>query len=117
MSRFFAVGPVLLALGAATVLVSPVAAQAVTRAPTTTAHASVTPQGSGGNIEDVFSGITYPDTQAGGAACQVQGEYLVSDPGSDVLGFTCTLNNPNAGLYNLWEVIYVGSCRYCIKGD
>ena len=103
MSRFSAVRPALFAaLGIATILVSPV-----------TAHASAVPNGSGGNIERVFSGITYPDTQAGGAACQAEGNYLVSDPGSNVLGFTCTLNDPDAGVYNLWETIFVGSCRFC----
>jgi hypothetical protein len=114
MTRFSAVRPaVFAALGIATVLVSPVTAHAITRAPATIAHASAVPNGSGGNLEHVFSGITYPDTQAGGAACEVQGNYLVSDPGSNVLGFTCTLNDPDAGLYNLWETIFVGSCRFC----
>lgn len=114
MSRFSAVRPaVFAALGIATVLVSPVTAHAITRAPATIAHASAAPMGSEGDFEHVFSGITYPDTPAGGAECEAEGEYLVTDPGSDAIGFMCTLNIPDAGVYNLWETIFVGSCRYC----
>jgi hypothetical protein len=116
MSRFSAVRPALFtALGVAAVLVSPVTAHAITRAPAAIAHASAAPTGAGGNLEHVFRGITFPDTPAGGAACESLGDYLVSDPGSDVLGFTCTLNTPDAGLYNLWETIFIGSCRFCIQ--
>jgi hypothetical protein len=118
VSRFTAVRPAFFAaLGAAIVLVAPVAAQAAPQAPTAIAHASTAPAGVGGDTEYVFSGLTYPDTPAGGGACETQGEYLVSDPGSDTLAFNCTLNNPDAGVYNLWQYIFIGSCRYCVKGD
>jgi hypothetical protein len=104
---FFAV------LGIATVLVSPVTANAVTRAPATIAHASAVPNGSGGQLEHVFSGLTYPGTPAGQIGCEEEGNYLVGEPGSNTIGYMCVLNNPNAGLYNMWVTIFIGSCRFC----
>jgi hypothetical protein len=117
MPRVLAVRPGLFAvLGAAAILVSPAAAQAAPTAPVGIAHAQVA-SGPRGGLTTSFTGLTYPDTSAGAIACAVQGNYLVTDPGSHTVSYQCLLNNPNAGVYNLWTTWYPNGsgCPTCVK--
>ncbi len=49
----------------------------------------------------MFTGLTYPDTAAGLAACHARGViYQQSGAGNPL----CWLGSPDAGLYGLWIV-------------
>jgi hypothetical protein len=54
------------------------------------------------NYEWVFGGATYPDTSAGHSACQAQGESDVAHFPLQFESWECQLNDPDAGVYNLW---------------
>jgi hypothetical protein len=120
MRRLFAVKTGLFAvLGAAAIAVSPAAAQAAPAAHAVITHAQVVNgPGGGSGLTTSFIGLTYPDTSAGLTACAVQGTYLVDDPGSHTVSWQCLLNNPNAGVYNLWTTWYPnggGGCKTCVR--
>jgi|HubBroStandDraft_5_1064220.scaffolds.fasta_scaffold749147_2 hypothetical protein len=83
MGRFIAAGALIsAALGFAFAL--PVAAQAASSAPTSgivrmavsSGHHAAPNLAPGGQWE--FSGLTYPDTSAGLAACNTEGRYLIT---------------------------------------
>ncbi len=101
-------------LGAA-VLASATTAYAATAAPAPGARAAHTAGiVSGRELEQVFTGLTYPDTPYGLSSCQAQGAWMQSESGSEVVAYSCPLNDPTAGVYNLWVVNYSG-CKECVK--
>lgn len=116
MPRLFAVKSALLAaLGAAVLLVSPATALAATAAPAAITHPQAV-DGGGSGLTTSFTGITYPDTSAGLSACQAQGNYIVTDPGSHTIGYQCPLGDPDAGVYNLWTTWYPNNyCFTCLR--
>jgi len=48
------------------------------------------------------TGNTYPDTPAGLSACVTYGNALHKALPNQNLSFSCLLNNPDPGVYNLW---------------
>ena len=111
MSRLPAVRLALFAaLSAAAAFLSPVAAQAVTTAPAAVAHASAA--SAGGILSWDFSNLTYPSL----AGCQDEGNYLIGVPGTRILDYQCALNDPEAGVYNLWVLVNNDPCPTCIIG-
>jgi hypothetical protein len=101
MGRFVAAGALIsAALGLALAL--PVAAQAATSAPSAgIVRVAVSPGqhvvpdlGSGGEWQ--FTGLTYPDTSAGLAACEAEGRYLVTTYHNTDQSYQCE------GAYQLW---------------
>lgn len=52
----------------------------------------------------VFTGDTYPDTSTGLAACDAQGHADEVHGLGYVVGYTCALGDPDAGVYNLWLI-------------
>jgi hypothetical protein len=103
MGRLTVAGAVLfVALGSALAL--PVAAQAATSAPAASISAGrqvASPAIEPGS-EWEFSGLTYPDTTAGLAACHAEGVYFHESVPSQNLAYECLLNDPDSGVYNLW---------------
>lgn len=96
MGRLTIVGALLsLALGSALAL--PVAAQAATPAHTAVSH-TVTP-GIAPNGQWEYSGLSYPDTPAGLAACNAEGEYLFSQNPHVDQNWSC---KPYPNSYELW---------------
>jgi len=107
MGRLAMAGAVLsVALGAA--LTIPVAAQAVTSA--STASSSAGRQVASPDIEPNttwdFTGLTYPDTSAGQAACLAEGEYWHTSDPSQNIAWECLLSDPDSGVYNLWILFH-----------
>jgi hypothetical protein len=58
------------------------------------------------SIRAAFTGCTYPDAPAGLAACQADGAYQVRH---GIYFYTCPLNDPDEGVYNLWITVVVPS--------
>jgi hypothetical protein len=121
MSRSLA-GKLLLSgiLSIAATVSLPATAQAVTAGPVAGTHMTDT---AGHHVaaepfqtfEWIFSGVTYPNTSAGASDCQAEGEFLVGYDPDTWAGYRCLLNNPDAGVINLWLLEVIG-CRYCVKG-
>jgi hypothetical protein len=103
MHRLLPVKPaVFAALGAAALLISP----ATALASTTGAHPMVS--------QETYAG-TYPDTPAGGNACEAEGVNLIQRKGGKVYDFQCLPDNPYPGI-NLWAIWSNGNCNFCIAG-
>jgi len=98
------------ALGAAVAFLSPVAAQAATTAPAAITHASTA--SSDGFLSWDFSSFTYSSL----SGCQDEGAYLIGVPGTRILDYQCVLNDPDAGVYNLWVLVNSDPCPTCIIG-
>jgi hypothetical protein len=97
----------IVAAGAAALFLSPVAAQAYAP-PSAAASATVNP------TITYFTGLTYPDTSAGLAACTSEGEELVYISDGEDINYSCQLGNPDAGVYNLWITYWNPKyCRTC----
>jgi hypothetical protein len=110
MSRLVAARLLLFAvLGAVTVLLSSASAQGATSAVAGTIPGAIT---TGHQVlygpQDVwrwvYYGDTYPDTSAGLAACDAEGQSLIKAP---INNYSCMLGNPNAGVYNLWVLYHI----------
>jgi hypothetical protein len=101
---------------------TPLTAQAITITPSlggasavSAAHGTVTPDAP--IIETSFTGLTYPDTSAGLSACDAQGAADITNAPplyGNVIGYSCELGDPDAGVYNLWLTYYNPNyCRTC----
>jgi hypothetical protein len=96
-------------LGAAIVVLSSATALATTSAVARTIPRVVT---AGPQVpyspQDVwrwaYYGDTYPDTSAGLAACDAEGQSLIKAP---INNYNCILGNPNANVYNLWVLYHI----------
>jgi hypothetical protein len=95
------------ALGSALAL--PAAAQAATSAPTTGIARATASVGHHAAVPDIppngqwqFTGLTYPDTSAGLAACEAEGEYLVTTYHTTDITYDCE------GAYQLWIYFEAG---------
>jgi hypothetical protein len=82
------------------------------------AQAHVTPSGASSATVDpiitYFTGLTYPDTSAGLAACGSEGQELVYISDGEDIDYSCQLGNPDAGVYNLWITYWNPKyCRTC----
>lgn len=101
MGRFMTAGA-LISAALGSVLAFPVAAQATISAPTTDivrvavspGHHVVPDLSPGGQWE--FSGLTYPDTSAGLAACNAEGRYLITEYHNTDQSYECE------PAYQLW---------------
>jgi hypothetical protein len=93
----------------AAVFLSPLAAHANTAATSRTGaiHSAIKPASV--TVDSEFTGLTYPGTSAGLSACGVQGAADITFPTGDVFTFSCQLDNPNEGVYNLWIYYFVKS--------
>jgi len=58
------------------------------------------------NTQWEFSGLTYPDTNAGLGACNAEGLYFHETVPAQNIAWQCQLGNPNAGVYNLWILFH-----------
>jgi hypothetical protein len=91
-----------MAAAAGIFLFSPMALHASALSPSAGDRASVTPDTSPYVL--VWTGYTYPDTQAGLSACDAEGTYLESHSQyRDIVGYNCTLYE---GEYDLYLIQY-----------
>jgi hypothetical protein len=98
---------------------TPLTAQAVAMTPgvsaATATHGIATPDTQ--IVETSFTGLTYPDTSAGLAACDAQGAADITNAPplyGNVIGYSCELGDPDSGVYNLWLTYYSPTyCRTC----
>jgi len=58
------------------------------------------------NTQWEFSGLTYPDTNAGLTACHQEGVLLHQGAPTADIAWQCQLGNPDAGVWNLWILFH-----------